>query len=211
MPRVAYSQQDRQKVRENLQAAALELVTEQGVRATTVEQIYRRAGISRTFFYSFYSGKEDLIVEATYMQQPKLLEKARDFMSERGQSWREKVMGFFLWCSSGVKNNIFVMSIEEQQIIFSRLSRSGLDMFRKKQYGLFASLLEIFGVRPVCDRVNIFINLLLSVIVIKKAVPGSIPFMVEEYSDKAMEIQLEYITDFLENCIKQDKIACKGD
>lgn len=211
MPRVSYSRQDRQKVKENLQAAALELVTEQGVRATTVEQLYKRAGISRTFFYSFYSCKEDLFVEAMYMQQPKVLKKAGDFMEKSEAGWREKVMAFFCWCCTGRKNNVFVMSIEEQQIIFSRLSRSGLDLFRKKQYELFASLLEIFGVQPAYDRVNIFINLLLSVIVIKKGVPGSIPFLVEEYSDRALEIQLEYITDFLENCIKQDEITRKGD
>lgn len=76
---------------------------------------------------------------------------------------------------------------------------------------MFASLLEIFGVQPAYDRVNIFINLLLSVIVIRKGVPGSIPFLVEEHSDRALEIQLEYITDFLENCIKQDEITRKGD
>ena len=207
MPRVAYSRQDRQNVKESLQAAALELVATHGVRATTVEQIYKRAGISRTFFYSFYSCKEDLVVEAMYMQQPRVLKKARDFMEKNGKCWREKVMEFFLWCCTGEKNNIFVMSIEEQQIIFSRLSHSGLDLFREKQYELFDSLLEILGVRRTRDRVNIFINLLMSVIVIKKGVPGSIPLLVDEYSDKSTEIQLEGITDFLERCRKQDKTA----
>ena len=50
MPKVAYSEEDRQRIREALVAAALELMARQGIQHTTVEQIYKTVGISRTFF-----------------------------------------------------------------------------------------------------------------------------------------------------------------
>ena len=72
MPKVAYSEKDRERIRTELIAVGLELMAKQGVQHTTVEQIYKKVGISRTFFYSFFSTKEDLVVEALYWQQPKI-------------------------------------------------------------------------------------------------------------------------------------------
>ena len=66
MPKVAYSEKDRERIRTELIAVGLELMAKQGVQHTTVEQIYKKVGISRTFFYSFFSTKEDLVVEALY-------------------------------------------------------------------------------------------------------------------------------------------------
>ena len=48
MPKIAYSKQRREQIRENLIVLAQELMSIQGVRHTTIEQIYQRAGISRT-------------------------------------------------------------------------------------------------------------------------------------------------------------------
>ena len=55
MPKVAYSEEDRQRIRSELVKTGLELMSRQGVQHTTVEQIYKKVGISRTFFYSFFS------------------------------------------------------------------------------------------------------------------------------------------------------------
>ena len=52
------------------------------MRRTTVEQIYEKVGISRSFFYSFFPTKEDLVVEALYMQQPKVLAYARRLLAD---------------------------------------------------------------------------------------------------------------------------------
>lgn len=72
MPKVAYSEEERRQIRDDLIRASLELMAEQGIQHTTVEQIYKKVGISRTFFYSFFPTKEDLVIEALYYQQPKI-------------------------------------------------------------------------------------------------------------------------------------------
>lgn len=54
MPKVAYSEEDRERIRTELVAVGLELMAKQGIQHTTVEQIYKKVGISRTFFYSFF-------------------------------------------------------------------------------------------------------------------------------------------------------------
>ena len=45
MPKIAYSKQQREQIRENLIVLAQELMSIQGVRHTTIEQIYQRAGL----------------------------------------------------------------------------------------------------------------------------------------------------------------------
>ena len=77
MPRVAYSEEERERIRTALISTGLDLMTKQGIQHTTVEQIYKKVGISCTFFYSFFPTKEDLIVEALYLQQPKIIAYAQ--------------------------------------------------------------------------------------------------------------------------------------
>ena len=58
MPKAAYSEEDRERIRTDLVRAGLELMAKQGIQHTTVEQIYRKVGISRTFFILFSQQKK---------------------------------------------------------------------------------------------------------------------------------------------------------
>ena len=58
MPRVSYSEEDRERIRAALISVGLELMAKQGIQHTTVEQVYKKVGISRSFFYSFFQQKK---------------------------------------------------------------------------------------------------------------------------------------------------------
>ena len=71
----------------------------------------RKVGISKSFFYTFFSSKEELVLEALRYQQPKLLQYARQLMEDPALSWREGVGPFgdlCLWRKKGIA----VLSIE---------------------------------------------------------------------------------------------------
>ena len=205
MPKVAYSEEERERIREALVITALALMARQGIQHTTVEQIYREVGISRTFFYTFFSSKEDLIVETLYHQQPKILACARQLMEDPALTWREGVEGFLRTCCYGERNGIAVMTIEEQQVLFRRLSEESYRHFREKQLRLFARLLECFGIRPDDGRVALFTNLSLAVMVLRRAIPSSLPLLVPEAADAAVDVQIGAIVDCLEQMRKDDK------
>ena len=205
MPKVAYSEEERERIREALVTTALALMARQGIQHTTVEQIYRAVGISRTFFYTFFSSKEDLIVETLYHQQPKILACARQLMEDPALTWREGVEGFLRTCCYGERNGIAVMTIEEQQVLFRRLSEESYRHFREKQLQLFARLLECFGIRPDDGRVALFTNLSLAVMVLRRAIPSSLPLLVPEAADAAVDVQIGAIVDCLEQMRKDDK------
>ena len=205
MPKVAYSEEERERIREALVTTALVLMARQGIQHTTVEQIYRAVGISRTFFYTFFSSKEDLIVETLYHQQPKILACARQLMEDPALTWREGVEGFLRTCCYGERNGIAVMTIEEQQVLFRRLSEESYRHFREKQLRLFARLLECFGIRPDDGRVALFTNLSLAVMVLRRAIPSSLRVVVPEPADAAVNVQIGAIVDCLEQMRKDDK------
>ena len=105
MPRKAYSEQERERIREALLAAALQHIAAHGLKHASVETICAAVGISKTFFYSFFPSKEALVLQALSYQQPKLLAFARTLMSDPKLSWREGLETFLRRCcysSSGI-------------------------------------------------------------------------------------------------------------
>ena len=198
MPRIAYSEEDRKRIRAELVRVGLELMTKQGIQHTTVEQIYKKVGISRTFFYSFFPTKEDLIVETLYLQQPKIIEFAGRLMSDTDLSWREAVKRFLYACCYGEKNGIAVLTVEEQQLIFRRLSKESYAVFREKQMRLFGEILRCFGIKAEREDIELFTNISLTVMVIRRAVPDTLPLFVTEAMDDTVDFQINAIVDALE-------------
>ena len=207
MPKVAYSEEDREKIRERLILAALERMSSQGIQHTTVEQIYQEVGISRSFFYSFFPTKEDLVVETLYFQQPRVLALARRLMSDPALGWRQGITQFLNACCYGEKSGIAVLSIEDQQRIFRRLPPESARAFRERQIRLFGSLLECFGVNPNQRRVALFTNLCLTVLIIRRAIPETLPFFVPEAADESVACQIRGIVDLLEGFRREDSAA----
>ncbi len=193
MPKVSYSEEEKARVREQLITTALSLMARQGIRHTTVEQVYHAVGISRTFFYSFFPTKEDLIVETLYAQQPKLLSLARRFMDDPALSWEQGVRAFLEACCYGEKSGVAVMTLQEQQQLFARLSPDSYRQFRVKQAALFWELLRCFGVEPDDDRVALMINLCLTVVILRRAIPDTLPLLVPEAADATVAFQIDAI------------------
>ena len=198
MPKVAYSQEDRDRIRQALTTTALELMARQGIQHTTVEQIYKKVGISRTFFYSFFPTKEDLIVETLYLQQPRILTFARKLAADPALTRREAIRTFLHACCYGEKNGIAVLTIEEQQLIFKRLSKESYQLFRQKQRRLFGEILESFGIKADTARINLFTNLSLTAMVVRRAIPVTLPLFVPEAADETVDFQINAIVDALE-------------
>ena len=199
MPKVAYSEAERQRIRTALISVGLELMAKQGIQHTTVEQIYQAVGISRTFFYSFFPTKEDLVVETLYLQQPRILEYIRTLLSDPTLSWRQAVEQFLYACCYGEKHGIAILTVEDQQRLFRRLSKESYRLFREKQFRLFHDILECLGIRADAAKVHLFTNLSLTVMVIRRAIPDSLPLLVPEAADETVAFQIHAIVDCLES------------
>lgn len=66
------------ELRTGVVAAAIDLFAEQGFEATSVEQIAKAAGVSRSTFFRQFRGKEDVV----FTDHEALLDELRQFLSE---------------------------------------------------------------------------------------------------------------------------------
>ena len=73
MARKSYSDKEREQVKEALLITVLESIVNQGLVHSSIAILCEKVGISKTFFYSFFSSKEELVMQALRYQQPKLL------------------------------------------------------------------------------------------------------------------------------------------
>lgn len=145
MARKSYSDKEREQVKEALLITVLESIVNQGLVHSSIAILCEKVGISKTFFYSFFSSKEELVMQALRYQQPKLLRYAQELMNDPKLSWRESVKTFLKNCCYGEKVGFAVLSIEEEQQVYRCLSNENFQAFRNDQLYLYRNLLTIFG------------------------------------------------------------------
>ena len=127
-----------------------------------------------------------------------IVEYVQKLMADPALTWRDTVKKFLYDCCYGEKSGIAVLTIEEQQLIFKRLSKESYQVFRQKQRQLFGKILETFGIEADAKRINLFTNLSLTVMVIRRALPDTLPLFVPEAADETIDVQLDAIVDVLE-------------
>ena len=174
MARKAYSEQEREQVRNALLTTVTQCIVDRGLIHSSIDVLCKKVGISKTFFYTFFSSKEDLVLEALRYQQPKLLQYA---------------------CTYGEKKGIAVLSIEEEQEIYRCLSQENFQTFREEQIKLFREILVIFGLPMDSIEPRLFGNLALSMMMVYKAIPDTMPFLFPEVAEDMVAFQINALLD----------------
>ena len=205
MPKAAYSKAEREQIRTALVDTGLELFSKQGIQHTTVEQIYARVGISRTFFYSFFPAKEDLVVEAFYRQQPQMLAYAQKLMDDPALTWREGAGQFLRSVCQGGRSRFAIMSVEEQQALSRCLTGENRQTFQNRRLTFFMDLLRALGVDAGTEAVKLLGNLVFSAAILCKAVPDTLPFLFADAADEMTGFQIEAILDYMETLRRQEQ------
>ena len=198
MARKAYSQQEREQVKEALLTAAIRCISERGLTHSSIDVLCRQAGISKTFFYSFFPSKEELVLQALRYQQPKLLEYARQLMNDPGLSWRDGVETFLRTCCYGARSGVAVLSIEEEQEIRRCLSEESFQAFRRDQVYLYRGLLAIFGLPVDSLDPRLFGNMALVMMMVHKGIPDTMPFLFPEVADDMVAFQIHALLNEME-------------
>lgn len=198
MARKSYSDKEREQVKEALLITVLESIVNQGLVHSSIAILCEKVGISKTFFYSFFSSKEELVMQALRYQQPKLLRYAQELMNDPKLSWRESVKTFLKNCCYGEKVGFAVLSIEEEQQVRHCLSEENFQAFRRDQIIFYGKLLSIFGLPVDSIDPRLFGNLALSMMMVHKAIPDTMPFLFPEVAEDMVDFQVRALVDEME-------------
>ena len=69
MARKAYSEREREQVKETLQTTVIQCIVDRGLIHSSIDVLCKKVGISKAFFYTFFPSKEELVLEALRYQQ----------------------------------------------------------------------------------------------------------------------------------------------
>lgn len=198
MPRKSYSIEERQQVKEALMTTVLQCIIDRGLIHSSIDILCRKVGISKTFFYTFFSSKEELVIHALRYQQPKLIRYAQSLMDDPNLSWKEGVKIFLKNCCYGAKNGVAVLSIEEEKEIFRCLSAENYNAFQQKQIIFYSKLLSVFELPVNSIDPRLFGNMALSMMMVYKAIPDTMPFLFAEVAEDMVEFQVNALIDEME-------------
>ena len=204
MPRKSYTPSQRAQVRQALVKAAVRAIAEGRLLHTSVDQISQEAGVSKTFFYTFFPSKEDLVLEALCCQQPGLLRRARALMADTDRPWQEGVRRFLEECCDGRHSGVAVLSLEEEQAVYHCLSAERFASFRQKQLAFFTEALEVFGIPAGRVDPMLFGNTALAMMMVRRAIPEQMPFLFPEAADAMVRFQIDALVAALEAARSED-------
>ncbi|OUQ40078.1 TetR/AcrR family transcriptional regulator [Faecalibacterium sp. An122] len=199
MARKAYSEQEREQVKEALMVAVLQCIVGRGLIHSSIETLCRKTGISKTFFYSLFASKEELVCQALRYQQPRLLDYARHLMKDPSLSWRAGVETFLKNCCYGAKSGVAILSIEEEQQVYRCLSEENFQAFRRDQTVFYGNLLSIFGLPADSIDPRLFGNLALAMMMVHKAIPDTMPFLFPEVAEEMVDFQVKALVDEMQH------------
>lgn len=188
----------------------IQCIVDRGLIHSSIDVLCKKVGISKTFFYSFFSSKEELVLHALRYQQPRLLDYARQLMEDPALSWRAGVETFLKNCCHGARTGVAVLSIEEEQQVHRCLSEQNFQAFRQDQLIFYRKLLDIFGLPADCIDPRLFGNLALAMMMIYKAIPDTMPFLFPEVAEDMVEYQVRFLVDEMERA-KGDARPVKAD
>ena len=205
MARKVYSEEDREKVRKALINTMIQCIVDRGLIHSSIDVLCKRVGISKTFFYTFFSSKEELVLEALRYQQPRLLDYAHQLMEDPALSWREGVETFLKNCCYGGKSGVAILSIEEEQQVHHCLSNESFHAFRQDQVSFYGKLLSIFGLPADGIDPRLFGNLALVMMMVQKAITDTMPFLFPEVADDMVNFQVRGLVDGMERVKKETR------
>ena len=102
------------------------------------------------------------------------------------------------------------MSIEEEQEVYHCLSKENFQTFREDQTRLFCDLLGIFGIPTDVIDPRLFGNLALSMMMVYKAIPDTMPFLFPEMAEAMVTFQINALLDEMQR-IKENLDRDKED
>lgn len=205
MPRKSYSIEEREQLKEALITTVLQCIMDRGLTHSSIDVLCKKVGISKTFFYTFFSSKEELVLQALRYQQPKLICYAQSLMDDPNLSWREGVKIFLKNCCYGEKNGVAVLSIEEEGEIFRCLSVENYNSFQQDQIIFYSKLLSVFGLPVNSIDPRLFGNMALSMMMVYKAIPDTMPFLFSEVAQDMVEFQVNALVDEMERVKERTK------
>lgn len=101
-------------LREQILSAAASCFRERGIKATTMQEIAKRAGISVGNFYNYFDGKDASLMSSHSEKLLALLEKSMKLLTDASR-WRSSSDSFAIRCANSWRCSAFVSKLRSSK------------------------------------------------------------------------------------------------
>ena len=177
MPRVAYSKEQREQMRNRLLSAGLERFVQYGYKGAKLADILKEVGISKPFFYTFFSSKEDFVVAVLLYQHERFLEEVCRQASRRPGEQEELLREMIHQRVFGTAGGRCFLSASEQSEVVSHLGQENYRQFQRTRTVFFQRLLEAVGVRATPYVARVAGNMIMTAAVVGLTDEQNLPLL----------------------------------
>ena len=119
----AFTAKERASIEKRLREVALECAASLGMRRTTVDELARRAGISKGAFYSFFESKEHLFLSMLEQVHSEIYGRAKAVFdgSEGLPPWQRAALAMKEVCRATLEKCILPFTQDELPLLLRRL------------------------------------------------------------------------------------------
>ena len=141
MPR-AFTDAERERIRERLLAVGRELFARYGLRKTTVEELARASGIAKGTFYLFFPSKEALYAEVLLSVIPDMVKKLLERSFGAAEDVREALVLYQKELVRLIEEDELVRAIIADRSSWENLLSMNLTEYRRRGFESLKPLVE---------------------------------------------------------------------
>lgn len=198
MPKVTYSAREKEEVKLRLLQAGLDRFSREGVKNTRLADILKEVGISKPFFYTFFTSKEEFVLHVLNFQTDIIYKSVDREMARTDLEWKDKLYHLLSHVLGSCENQPFVMTQEEEVYVFEHLSQAHYHAFQLGQILFYTHLMAICGIPQGRLDPKVLANLLLSILLVSNSAVQSMPFLYHDSLSAAAQIQIHTLIDYLD-------------
>lgn len=197
MAKKAYSALERERIKRDLLVVGLKRFSQSGLRGVRLMDIINEVGISKPFFYTFYSSLEELVIRVLDYQKALLYQLARAELEREDISWEEKIYQFLNKVIYSRENHLLVMTQEEEVWVRKRLSPENFETFQKGQEEFYERMLDLWRIPKEKCSPKVLGNLILTAVLTRNSASRSLPFFFADCLEPTAEIQARNLAGYL--------------
>lgn len=206
MSKKGYSKEEREQVGRDLLTVGLEMLSQRGLKGTTLQDILQAVGISKPFFYrNYYSSLAQLVLHIINYEITLLLREVQEIVRNQDMSLEEMIHHFLDMVTHSRQHHFFVMTQEEEMWVYKYLSPEEFTTYQQGQEQFYEQVLALWHIPQEKCRPKELGNLILSVVLIYNSAARSLPFFFPEELERTAQAQAIALSRYLASLAGTDE------
>ena len=205
MSKKGYSKEEREQVGRDLLEVGLEMLSQRGLKGTTLQDILQAVGISQPFFYgNYYTSLAELVIHIINYEITLLLREVQQSAENQDMGLEETIHHFLDMVTHSRQHHFFVMTQEEEMWVYKHLSPEDFETYQQGQARFYEQVLALWQIPQEKCTPKELGNLILSVILIYNSAARSLPFFFTEELERTAQAQATALSRYLASLADTD-------